>query len=275
MNMSVPKVSVLIPAYNAEKYLGEAIDSILNQTFTDFECIMIDDCSTDNTWKIIQKYAKKDSRIVGVKNEKNLGIAGNLNKAISLSKGKYLARMDADDWAYPERFEKQVQFLDTHIEVGIVGGAMEVRDETLEKVLYVRSYAQDDALLRKYMFKQSPFSHPCIMYRKEVIQDNLYNEKLSPTEDYDLYFRVGKKYQFANLQDIVLKYRTSNTQSSTAKANRQQYLTLYIRLKALVEYGYKASTQEILSSLLQLILIPILPNRLKVVLFNLLRQGRS
>ncbi len=273
--MSVPKVSVLIPAYNAEKYLGEAIDSILNQTFTDFECIIIDDCSTDSTWKIIQKYAKKDSRIVGVKNEKNLGIAGNLNKAISLSKGKYLARMDADDWTYPERFEKQVSFLDSNLEVGIVGGAMEVYNESLDQVLYARSYYADDTSLRKYIFKQSPFSHPCIMYRKEVIQDNIYNDKLSPTEDYDFYFRVGKRYKFANLSDIVLKYRTSETQSSSAKANRQQYLTLYIRLKALVEYGYKASTKDILSSVFQLILIPILPNSVKVVLFNFLRQRRS
>jgi glycosyltransferase involved in cell wall biosynthesis len=264
-----------MPAYNAEKYLGEAIDSILSQTFTDFECIIIDDCSTDNTWKIIQKYAKKDSRVVGVQNEKNLGIAGNLNKAISLSKGTYLARMDADDWAYPERFEKQVVFLDSHREVGIIGGAMEVYNESLDQVLYIRSYYTDDDSLRKYIFKQSPFSHPCVMYRKEVIQDNVYNEKLSPTEDYDLYFRVGKKYKFANLEDILLKYRTSETQSSSAKANRQQYLTLYIRLKALVEYGYKASTKDILSSLLQLILIPILPNRFKVALFNFLRQRRS
>jgi glycosyltransferase involved in cell wall biosynthesis len=273
MNMSVPKVSVLIPAYNAEKYLGEAVDSILNQTFTDFECIIIDDCSTDNTWKIIQKYAKKDSRIVGVQNEKNLGIAGNLNKAISLSKGKYLARMDADDWACPERFEKQVSFLDSHLEVGIVGGAMEVYNESLDQVLYVRSYYADDTSLRKYIFKQSPFSHPCIMYRKEVIQDNLYNEKLSPTEDYDLYFRVGKRYKFANLSDIVLKYRTSTTQASSAKANRQQYLTLYIRLKAVVEYGYSAPIKDTLSSLLQLILIPILPQSFKVLLFNLLRKN--
>jgi glycosyltransferase involved in cell wall biosynthesis len=271
--MKTPKVSVLMPAYNAEKYLGEAIDSILNQTFTDFECIIIDDCSTDNTWKIIQKYAKKDSRIVGVQNKNNLGIAGNLNKAISLSKGKYLARMDADDWAYPDRFEKQVSFLDENLEVGIVGGAMEVRDETLEKILYIRLYAQDDLSLRKYFFKQSPFSHPCVMYRKEVIEDNLYNEKLSPTEDYDLYFRVGKKYKFANIKDIVLKYRTSNTQASSAKANRQQYLTLYIRLKAVVEYGYSAPIKDTLSSLLQLILIPLLPQAFKVLLFNLLRKN--
>lgn len=273
--MSHPKVSVLMPAYNAEKYLGQAIESILNQTFGDFECIIIDDCSKDKTWDIIQEYAKKDKRIVGVTNEHNLGIAGNLNKAISLAKGQYLARMDADDWAYPDRFEKQIAFLDSNPKVGIVGGAMEVYNESLDTLLYVRSYYTDNASLRAYMFKQSPFSHPCIMYRKEVIKDNLYNEKLSPTEDYDLYFRVGKTYEFANLEDILLKYRTSNTQSSSKTANRQQYLTLYVRLKAMVEYGYKASIKDILSSVLQLILIPILPNSVKVALFNLLRQRRS
>jgi glycosyltransferase involved in cell wall biosynthesis len=274
MNMSVPKVSVLIPAYNAEKYLGEAIDSLLNQTFTDFECIIIDDCSTDSTWKIIQKYAKKDKRIRPFKNEKNLKLSATLNKGIDLCWAKYIARMDADDWCYPDRLEKQYDVISKNLKIGIVGGSMEVCNENLEKQ-YIRTYYIQDKDIRANLFKHSPFCHPSIMVRKEAVLDQQYNELLNDAEDYDLYFRIGKNWEFANYEDTVLKYRISSAQVSTKKAKRQQYLTLYIRLKAMVEYGYKASIKDILSSLLQLILIPILPNSVKVALFNLLRQRNS
>ena len=272
--MSVPKVSVLIPAYNAEKYLGEAIDSILNQTFTDFECIIIDDCSTDNTWKIIQKYAKKDSRIVGVKNEKNLKLSATLNKGVDLCKAECIARMDADDWSYPDRLEKQYNIITKNPKIGILGGSMEVCNENLEKQ-YIRKYYTQDTDIRANLFKHSPFCHPAIMVKREALSRQQYNELLNDAEDYDLYFRIGKNWEFANCEDTVLKYRISSAQISTKKAKRQQYLTLYIRLKAIVEYGYKASIKDILSSLLQLILIPILPNRFKIALFNFLRQRRS
>jgi glycosyltransferase involved in cell wall biosynthesis len=270
--MKSPKVSVLLPAYNAEKYIKQSIDSILNQTFTDFEFIIIDDCSTDSTWEIIKSYEKKDNRIVAVRNKQNLGIAGNLNKAISLSKGEYLARMDADDWSYPDRFQKQIDILEADKHTGIVGGFIDICDEELN-VLYLRKYDITDTEIRKNLFKNSPFCHPAVMYRHEVTLDNEYNIELSPTEDYDFYFRVGNQWKFSNLKDTLLKYRTSKTQSSSLKANRQQYLTLYIRLKAIVEYGYKASTKDILSSLMQLVLIPLLPQLIKVSLFNLLRKN--
>jgi glycosyltransferase involved in cell wall biosynthesis len=270
--MKTPKVSVLMPAYNAEKYLGEAIDSILNQTFTDFECIIIDDCSKDNTWKIIQKYAQKDKRIVAIKNEKNLKLSATLNKGIEVCKADYIARMDADDWSYPDRIEKQYEIISKDSKIGILGGSMEVCYEDL-KVLNVRKYNISDSEIRKNLFKYSPFCHPATMLKKEALLKERYNSYLDLAEDYDLYFRVGKKYKFANLKDIVLKYRTSNTQASSAKANRQQYLTLYIRLKAVVEYGYKAPIKDTLSSLLQLILIPLLPQAFKVLLFNLLRKN--
>jgi glycosyltransferase involved in cell wall biosynthesis len=272
MNMSVPKISVLIPAYNAEKYLGEAIDSILNQTFTDFECIVIDDCSTDNTWKIIQEYAKKDSRIVGVKNEKNLKLSATLNKGIDICRGDYIARMDADDWSYPDRLQKQIDFLENNLDIGIIGGAMEVCDENL-KVLNIRRYNISDSEIRKNLFRYSPFCHPATVFKKEALLKERYNINLNDAEDYDLYFRIGKYYKLQNLSNIVIKYRTSNNQVSSKKAKRQQYLTLYIRLKAIVEYDYKASIKDILLSFLQLILIPILPQSFKVLLFNLLRKN--
>lgn len=269
--MKSPKVSVLMPAYNAEKYLVEAIESILNQTFTDFEFIIIDDCSADKTWEIIQKYSKKDKRIIAIKNEENLKLSATLNKGIDVCKGEYIARMDADDWSYPDRLQKQYDVISRDSNIGILGGAMEVCDENLE-IKNIRKYNLSDSEIRKSLFKYSPFCHPATIFKKEALLQYKYSIELNDAEDYDLYFRIGKSYKLQNLNDIVIKYRTSDTQVSSKKSKRQQYLTLYIRLKAVLEYGYRASIVDILSSIVQLILIPIIPNKVKIVLFNLFRK---
>jgi len=271
--MQSPTVSVLMPAYNSEKYIAEAIESILNQTFKDFELIVIDDCSKDKTWKIIQKYAKKGKRIVAVKNTKNLGISDNRNKGISISKGKYIAPLDNDDWSYPERFAKQVEFLNQNPEIGIVGGTVEIYDETFTKLLYKNTFYSDDKHLRKNIFRQLPFSHSSVMYRREIGVENPYNNKLCTAEDYDFYFRAGIKYKFANLPDVLIKYRTSQTQESTTKNRYQSYLAMYIRLKATVEYGYKLSKKDIVLIVIKLILIPTFPKKLRDRLFNIFWKG--
>ena len=130
--MNPPLVSVIMSVYNGEKYLVQAIDSILNQTYQNFEFIIIDDCSTDNSSHILQEYAQKDSRIKIIKKEKNIGIKGfikNLNLGISIAKGKYIARMDADDISLPERFQKQVDFLENNPEITLVGAQLNLINE--------------------------------------------------------------------------------------------------------------------------------------------------
>jgi GDP-L-fucose synthase len=272
-NSNTPKISVVMPAYNSENFISESIESILNQTFSDFEFIIIDDCSNDRTWEIIQKYAEQDKRIICFKNEVNLGIAGNLNKCIALSRSEMLARMDADDWSYPDRFEKQFKFLESNPEIDVLGGSIEFVEESTSKILFVRSYFERDENLKKHWFRQSPFAHPCLMLRKKIFQENPYNKALSPTEDYDFYFRIGNTSKFANLKDTLLKYRIYHSQSSSSSARRQQLLTLYIRLKALVEYGHNPTMFDIFYSLLQLCAVIILPQKIKFLLFNLVRKG--
>ena len=115
----MPKVSVVMPAYNAEAYIGAAMESILSQSFGDFEFLILNDCSTDGTEAIIQSY--DDPRIVYIKNEKNMGVAATLNKGLAAAQGEYIARMDADDFSLPQRFEKQVAYLDAHPEVVVLG----------------------------------------------------------------------------------------------------------------------------------------------------------
>jgi glycosyltransferase involved in cell wall biosynthesis len=273
--MKQPTVSVIMPAYNSEKYISLAIESILQQSFTDFELIIVDDCSKDNTWNIIKDYANKDRRILAIKNNQNIGISDNRNKAISLSKGKYIAPLDNDDWSYSERLQKQVEFLNKNQDIGILGCCTEIYDETFTKILNKTNFFSDDLNLKKNIFRQIPFSHSGIMYRREIAIENPYNGKLNTAEDYDFFFRAGIKYKFANLPDVLLKYRCSQTQQSTVKNRYQSYLSMYIRLKAIVEYGYKISKKDIILIIIKLILIPTTPKKFRDFLFNIFWKGQK
>ena len=130
MTDKAPLISVIMPAYNAEKYIGEAIESILNQTLKDFELIIVNDASTDSTGNIIKSYAEKDSRIVVLVNENNLNIAGSLNRGISVAKGTFIARMDADDIALPERLEMQAKVMSENPQVAVVGNDIQLINES-------------------------------------------------------------------------------------------------------------------------------------------------
>jgi len=267
-----PKISVVMPNYNCEKYVWEAIESILNQSFTDFEFIIVDDWSTDNSWEIIQEYAKKDDRIVAVRNEKNLKICKTLNKAIGLAKWEYIARMDSDDISINDRFEKQVEFLDKNLEVAIVWWTMEIMDEN-GKVYSKREYNLTDEEIRKKIFRYSPFCHPVIMIRKSIFdKSGLYDHNLVYSEDYDLYFRIWMYSKFANLSDILIKYRMFEWNSTSTKLRAMETWTLKIRKKAVKEYWYKMTLWDKVYYYLQLLSMYIIPWKLKIWLFNLIRN---
>ena len=275
METKVPSVSVLMPAHNAEKYISEAIESILNQTFEDFEFIIVDDCSTDRTWEIIQEYAKKDKRIVAVRNEKNLKIALTLNRGMNLVKGKYIARMDSDDWSYPDRLQKQFDFMEANPETGASGGTMEVCTKNLVRKS-CREYNLTDLEIRKKIFRYSPFCHPLVMFNAEILKKyNLnYCQFLPIAQDYDLYFRIGNVSKFGNLKDILLKYRVVDTSISISKAKTQENLTLFIRMKAVFEYGYKMNWIDKVYFLGQLFSMFIIPQKTKIFLYQIFRDRK-
>ena len=206
--MNPPLVSVIMSVYNGEKYLVQAIDSILNQTYQNFEFIIIDDCSTDNSSHILQEYAQKDSRIKIIKKEKNIGIKGfikNLNLGISIAKGKYIARMDADDISLPERFQKQVDFLENNPEITLVGAQLNLINEQ-NKITGEAIAALQHRDIVKRITSQIQLFHPVIMFRKD--QNIQYREKFLYCEDYDLYLNLitqGKK--LANINEKLLNYR--------------------------------------------------------------------
>lgn len=265
-----PKVSVVMPAYNAEKYIAEAIESILNQTFRDFEFIIVDDGSTDRTWEIINDYASRDSRIVPLKNEKNLKIAKTLNYGISCCHGKYIARMDADDWSYPNRLEKQVAFMEKNCEIGISGGSMEIMDEE-DRVFSSRRYRTCDQDIRKNIFKYSPFCHPSIIFRTDIFRKtDGYEHDYLLAEDYDLYFKLGRFCKFGNLEDTLLKYRLISGSMSRKKLWKTEWNTIRVRKKYFREY--KGSLVDALYSVFQILSFWLIPPKIRVRLFTAFRK---
>lgn len=217
-------VSVVLPAYNAELYLKEAMDSILQQTFTDFELIILNDGSTDSTEDIILSY--EDSRIVYVKNQENLGLIGTLNKGISLAKGKYIARMDADDIALPERLNKQISFLEANTQYGVVGAFAQIIDS---KDIYKVPVTNE--AIKAFLYIDSPFIHPSVVIRKDLLSSNMYDHQYHRIEDYELWVRLSAQTKFYNIPEILLKYRIlEGSESSLLKSNLERKLLLTIKV---------------------------------------------
>lgn len=230
----VPKVTVLMPVYNGEKYLKEAIDSVLAQTLKDFEFLIINDGSTDKTQEILESYGDTRIRLF---RQSNKGLTRSLNKGIQLSRGEYVARMDADDIALPERLEKQVTFLDERPEIGVVGSFHCEVSASLHKSI-VKKFPTDDSAIRKTLMKENPFSHPTVMMRKKIfVRASLYNEdeKYKYVEDYELWFTLFKVCKFANIQEALVVKRFVPTGTSIANDDVQLRNAFYLRVKAVNE----------------------------------------
>lgn len=268
------KISILMPVYNSQKYLRLAIDSILDQTLEDFQFIIIDDGSTDRSWKIIKSYSQKDKRIVAIRSTINLKTSSALNKGLAKVQGKYVIRMDADDWSYPDRLENQYKYMENHPEVGISGGAVEVCNERLETI-NKRNYPLTDEAARKIIFRYSPFAHPATIWRTSVLKAvNGYNENIPYSQDAELYFKVGKFSEFGNINETVIKLRMHKKSSSYSKARMQEIYAIYARIKASMEYDYKASFSDKFWIFLRIIIMFIIPLSIKFRLFNFMRGAK-
>lgn len=265
-------VSVVTPAYNVEDYISQAIESILSQTFKAFEYIIIDDCSTDNTWKIIQEYAKKDKRIKPFKNEKNLGIAGNRNKCLSFTRGKYIAWQDADDISMQNRIEKQVHYMEQNPDVGICGSFVRFFSEKGD--MGIRRYASNDELLRKRIFFYSPVAQPAAMIRKQCFKDfGLYDPRWPPAEDLDMSFRIGTKYKFANIQEVLVKYREHERSATYTKLKTIELNTVKIRRIYSSVTSYKFTFFSRIYNLLHYLSVFLVPAKLKIRIFDYFRNS--
>jgi len=205
--MTVPRVSVVMSCYNASSTLERAIDSILRQTFTDFEMIIIDDGSSDGTLQLLRRIKGQDERIKLIINNHNLGLGASLNKGILATKGRYIARMDADDIAVISRLNEQVTFLDEHEQVDIVGsGIIQIAEKDAIELGIVLLPETHEAIIDR-VFKKPLVFHPTVMLRREVYLDlGMYDPALRWAEDADLWYRIYDKVTFHNLQVPLLYY---------------------------------------------------------------------
>lgn len=214
-----PLVSVLMPVYNAEKYLAEAIESILNQSYTNFEFLIFNDGSTDASAEIVNQYP--DERIRFIHIPENIGYVPHLNAGIEMARGKYIARMDADDISHPQRLEKQVAFLETNPAIGLVGTAVNIFSANGPIYTWVPEQAHEAA--KCYLLFDTCFAHPSVMLRREVLlrQHLRYDATYMPAEDYKFWASMVQVCQVANLAEALLNYRESDTQISQQKSQVQ------------------------------------------------------
>ena len=204
-------ISVCMSVYNCEKYLEESIKSILEQTFRNFEFLIVDDCSTDNSLKIIKKYSQIDNRIKFFVNKKRMGLTKNLNFLIEKSEKKYIARMDADDISKQNRFEEQIKVFN-NFNVDIVGtfcADIGLKNEIIRK----RTLPIEHNDIVKMLPKLCPIAHPSVMFNKEKIQQiGSYNEYYKTSQDYSLWFKAAShNLIFYNIPKILLHYRIENS----------------------------------------------------------------
>ena len=238
------KVTILLPAYNAALYLRDSLDSIMRQAFKDFDVLLIDDGSMDDTSKIAIEYSNIDRRIKYYKNEKNIGLIKTLNKGLSLAKGEYIVRMDADDIMFDDRLYKQVKYMDSNPECFVCGGQMEYIGG-LTGMAPILPQKYEDLLYLSLI--NCPLYHPTTIIRKSAIKQFglKYNDSYKHAEDYKFWSDIifSHPNSIANIKDVVLFYRISNNQITAKYSDEQDLISKIVRREnvqhVLVPYGIK------------------------------------
>jgi len=234
MQALTPAISVLMPVYNAERYVAEAVESILNQTFINFEFIIINDGSTDRSLEILQRYARQDSRIRLI-NRENQGLVKTLNEGVDLAMAPYIARMDADDISYPDRLFKQVNFLNEHPGYVVLGSRTQLIDEDGDPLSLFSLNTTHKEIDRAHLQgRGGAIAHPAAMFRKNKFNSvGRYRSEFIHSEDLDLWLRMAEVGELGNLPDLLLDYRQHSNSvghkyrieqvNSTNKAIKEAY----------------------------------------------------
>lgn len=264
-------VSILMPVYNAEKYLGKTLESIQSQTYKNWELLAIDDWSTDRSYEILLDFAKKDNRVRVYRNGKHRGVAGAANLALSMVKSDYVARMDADDLMHPERISKQLKFLENNPNVVIVGSQCILIDQFGQKI-GEKKFPINNNEIMKMIFRSIPIQQPAMMINRGLLPKDFiaYDQKKNTAEEVELLFKLFKYGEAVNLPDFLHFYRLHDKNTSLKNPKKTFYLTFLTRLK----YAYKASFIDLFFNFLQLIVVFILPKKLIFPLYNLWRNNK-
>lgn len=259
LNNSFPLISVIMPVYNCALYIEEAVKSVLNQTFSDFEFIIIDDGSTDGTVEILNKF--KDSRIKLILFKENKGVSKATNEGFRLATGKYIARMDGDDISVPERFEKQVEILDRNAHIFICGGLVQYFGGSNKIIPYKEIHSE---ILVELLLSCS-LCMGSSMFRRQELTDYFYDENRRSGEDYHFWTQVAWLGEMYNIQEVLLLYRVHQNQASIKHKSQQILDDVEIRLQLFKKLNYdKNQFPDALLSKILLLNQPITVNELEV-----------
>ncbi|CDG15852.1 glycosyltransferase family 2 protein [Xenorhabdus doucetiae] len=249
MNKEQPEISVVMSVFNGEEFLSEAINSILEQSFNNYEFIIIDDASTDKTANILLEFQNKDKRIKIINNTNNMGLAKSLNIAISLAKGKFIARMDADDFSFPDRLKIQYQHMMNYPDTIVCGTAMSIYEEPNNNKTPPLSH---DKIISSIIF-DCPFYHPTVMMRKDILLklDPIYPEDYKKAQDYGLWAKlffmaIDNNHKFINLSDVLLKYRIHPDKNRTHYYSEQRFYAALSQLKIMSTLGIKIDIDNLI-----------------------------
>ncbi len=252
-----PLVSVIMPVYNGERFLAAAIESVLAQSLTDFELIIVNDGSTDSTAAMLAQYARKDARISLITNEVAQGYGGEKasNMAYKMAKGKYIAKLDADDVAHSSRLAKQVAFLNTNPTVFLVGSFLEIIDAQ-GHTTGTRQYPLTHKGIYQAFYYRSTIGHPSIMFRNHLLTGDFYQLRFPALNDYYSFFCLMKAgYKVANLPEYLVQYRIHDSNTVFTDLRRKWAVNMDIKQSFVEDFGYKASLKHRL--LLKLLTIGI------------------
>ena len=232
---ATPALSVVVPAYNAALHLQEALRSVLDQDFEDFELIVIDDGSTDGTAALLQDFAA-DPRVRALTNERNMGLIATLHRGYAECRAPLIARMDSDDICDPARFRRQVEYLQANPDVGIVGGAIRFFGNVAPNVF---RFPEGHEAIRPAMLFYCSLAHPALMFRRELVDRGLfrYDDAFRHAEDFHLWSRLLLSVKAANLPDVVLDYRLHAQQVSSDSSAKQYEASVRVRRQMLLEAG--------------------------------------
>lgn len=252
-----------MPVYNAGDFLVEAIQSLQNQTYENWELIAVDDYSLDNSWKILQEFSRTDKRIKIYRNGGHHGVAHAANLALKKARGQFVARMDADDISLPWRLENQIEFLKNHPQVTAVGGQCDLIDKE-GTIIGKKEFPTNDQEMRKTIFYRIPLQQPTMMVNKKLLPKKFtwYEETCDVAEEVELLFKLFQNGQVSNLPQTVLQYRLHGKNTSLQNPKKTFYLTLKTRLAAIFKYNYRPTFWGIMVTIAQLLLVTFLPNKL-------------
>ena len=265
--MSLPLVSIILSTYNGSQYISESISSVLTQSYSNFEFIIINDCSTDNVEQIILNFQKKDKRIIYIKNKENIKLTRSLNKWLEISKWKYIARIDDDDIWMKHKLEKQVKFMEENNDYWLCWTSTIIINSEWNEIQRINMRKNNDEI-KNNILKSNQFTHSSIVIRKKILNSIwwYYYNKWNWAEDYELWLRIWKISKLHNLSEYLVKYRWLNTSISRKKWLKQEIMAFKIMIKNKNYYP------NFLGSLFLRIITMIIPQKVKKKIISFIKK---